>query len=646
MKGENVMAEEILCGSESCAKHKHKHKHDNCEEHGCSCCEEKLRGEEDKGEIRTQLIKIILAGALFIAALFFEGIPHHALLGVAYLIVGAEVIINAIKELITEHSIDEEFLMTVATVGAIGIGETTEAVAVMLFYSVGELLEDIACERSRRSITSLLALRPDSVTVKRGGELVDTAVEDVRAGDVAVIVAGERIAVDGIILSGETAIDNSALTGESLPVNAKAGDPVYGGGINTSGSIEVEVTRPYGESSAARILELVENAQEKKAKAERFITRFAKKYTVAVVALALAIAFVCPIFTGYADTFTEWFYRGLTLLVVSCPCAFVISVPLSFFAGIGCASRNGILIKGAASIEALAKLSNVALDKTGTLTTGELSVTSVSGGEDILRLAAHAESRSTHPIAKAIVRAYGEKIDNSAVADAVEQAGKGIKATVGGAEITVCRSEDPSASGIAVAVLKNGEPAGTITLSDSLKPDSAAAVAELKKLGVEKVVMLSGDRKQSAESVASEAGISDVRAELTPEGKCREIESMITDKGGKTVFVGDGINDAPVLAEADIGVAMGGLGSDAAIETADVVILDDRLSRLPLAVKISRRTMKIVYECVAFAFLTKLVIIALELFGYAGMWAAVFADVGVTVLAILNSLRALNYKAR
>lgn len=612
---------------------------------GCACCEEKLHGEHERSEVTNSLIKIILAGVLFAASFFTEGWINMVILIVAYLIVGAEVIVSAVKELVTEFSIDEEFLMTIATVGALAIGETTEAVAVMLFYSIGELLEDVAAERSRKSITALLALRPDSVTIRRDGTLTSIPIEKVAAGDVAVVVAGERLAVDGVILNGVTSIDNSALTGESVPVNAGVGDAVYGGGINKSGTIEVEVTRPYKESSAARILELVENAQEKKAKAERFITRFARKYTIVVVALALVIAFVCPIFTGYADTFLSWFYRGLTLLVVSCPCAFVISVPLSFFAGIGCASRNGILIKGTSSIEELSKLSAVALDKTGTLTKGELTVTSVEGGDEVLRLAAYAESRSTHPIAKAIVRAYGEVIDDSLIGETCEIAGKGITAKVGGEEIFVGRA-DGEFTGICVTVDKNGESVGRITLGDELKPDSAAAVAELRKIGVKDVIMLSGDAAPSASAIANEAGITDVRAELTPEGKCEEIEKIISKATGRTAFVGDGINDAPVLAEADIGVAMGGLGSDAAIETADVVILDDRLSRLPLAVKISRRTMKIVYQCVGFAFLAKLAVIVLELFGYAGMWAAVFADVGVTILAILNSLRALNYKAK
>ncbi len=604
--------------------------------------EEKSDGEHEEGSVKVQLIKIIAAGVLFVAS-FFVPVPavKLAMLIAAYLIVGAEVILGALKELFTEFSIDEEFLMTIATVGAFAIGEYTEAAAVMLFYSIGELLEDVACERSRRSVTALLALRPDSVTLRRGGELVTVPVEEVVPGDIAVAVAGERIAADGVILSGETAIDNSALTGESLPVLCGVGDTVYGGGINTSGTIEIKVTKPYGESGAARILELVENAQEKKAKTERFITRFAKKYTVAVVALALVIAFICPIFTGYAETFTSWFYRGLTLLVVSCPCAFVISVPLSFFAGIGCASRNGILIKGTSSIETLSKLKSVALDKTGTLTKGDLSVVSVEGGEDVLRFAAYAESRSTHPIAKAIVKAYGEKIDDSLILESSEKAGRGITAKVGEDEISVEKGEDGS-----VSVMKNGEKIGSITLADELKPDSRDAVKALEKLGINSVTILSGDSRTAAEKIAEQAGISDVRANLTPEEKCAELERIMSQSRGKTAFVGDGINDAPVLALADIGAAMGGLGSDAAIETADVVILDDRLSRLPLAVKISRRTMKIVYQCVAFAFLTKLVIIGLELCGYAGMWAAVFADVGVTVLAILNSLRALNYNVK
>ncbi len=625
------MSEEIL----SCA---HCHGAEDAQE-CCKCCEHKLHGEEEEGETRAELIKILIAGALF-AGSFFAPVfwVKTAMLAAAYLAVGANVIVDAVKELVTEHSIDEEFLMTVATVGAIAIGETTEAVAVMLFYSIGELLEDIACERSRKSITALLELRPDVITLKRDGKLSEVPLEEASVGDIAVFTAGERISLDGIIVSGSTEVDNSALTGESLPIPSAAGDPVYGGGINLSGTVEVEVTKPYAESSAARILELVENAQEKKAKTERFITRFARKYTVAVVLLALVIAFVCPIFTGYAATFTKWFYRGLTLLVVSCPCAFVISVPLSFFAGIGCASRNGILIKGTSSIETVSKLGAMAFDKTGTLTKGKLAVSSVEGDSEALTLAAHAESTSTHPIAKAIVAEYGKKIDPGAVADIREEAGRGVTAHVNGEEVFVGRGEG------GVEVRRNGEIIGKIRLRDELKPGAAEAVASLKELGMKRMAVVSGDAKAAVEAVAEEAGISEANSELTPEQKCEALESL--KEAGKAAFVGDGINDAPVLALADVGIAMGGLGSDAAIETADVVILDDSLSRLPAAVKICRRTMSIVYQCMAFAFAAKLAVIVLELFGLAGMWAAVFADVGVTVLCILNSLRALNYKAK
>ncbi len=617
-----------------------KHHHDG---EGCKCCEEKISGEHEEESPIAAIIKIAVSGALFVASFFLHGALQYAILAAAYLIVGYEVIINAIKELVTEFSIDEEFLMTIATVGAWCIGEGTEAVAVMLFYSVGELLEDIACERSRKSITALLSLRPDTLTLKRGDSEEVVPLEQAGVGDIAIFAPGERIAVDGVILSGETAVDNSALTGESLPEEKKPGDPVYGGGLNKTGVIEVKITKPYAQSSSARILELVENARDKKAKAERFITRFAKKYTVAVVLLAIFIAFVCPAFTGYAETFRGWLYRGLTLLVVSCPCAFVISVPLGFFAGIGCASKNGILVKGAASIEAMAKISAVALDKTGTVTAGNLSVEKIVGGDDVLTLAAHAECRSTHPIAKAIVKAYGEP-DHALVSDVVEEAGRGVYATVSGDRIFVGRSSSPE-GGIAVSVEKNGNEIGKIYLSDAIKPDSRTAIESLKNIGVQKVVMLSGDRRQAAEEAAKQAGIDEARAELSPEGKCDELQK-IRSESGITAFVGDGINDAPVLAMADVGVAMGGLGSDAAIETADVVILDDRLSRLPAALKISKRTMKIVYQCVAIAFLAKLAVIVLELMGYAGMWAAVFADVGVTVICILNSLRAFNYRVR
>ena len=559
----NVLIEPAKADKEQRSHHGHDRREDCAHEECGSCrCEEKLSEESDKDDIKKDVIKIILSGALFIAALFLHGVPRYALLAAAYLIVGAEIIISAATELFKEHSIDEEFLMSIATVGAWAIGEGTEAVAVMLFYTVGELLEDIACERSRKSVTALLKLRPDQVTLKKDGVPVKVPLEEAAAGDIAMFSPGERIALDGIIISGETLIDNSALTGESLPERRSEGDNVYGGGINTTGAIEVKITKPYSESSSARILEMVENAQEKKATAERFITRFAKKYTVAVVILALAIAFVIPIFTGYSDTFTKWFYRGLTLLVVSCPCAFVISVPLSFFAGIGCASRNGILVKGASSIESAAKLSAVALDKTGTVTQGNLSVVSCSGGDEILKLAALAESRSTHPIAKAIVKA-GNITDTSSVSDITEEAGRGVTANINGDKVFVGKAEGTGA-GISVAVIINGETAGEIVLKDELKPDSREAVAELKRIGLDRVVMLSGDKKTAAEETAELVGISNVRAELSPEQKCKELES-IKSSTGLTAFVGDGLNDAPVLAASDVGIAMGGLGSDAAI---------------------------------------------------------------------------------
>ena len=625
------MSEEVIA-CEACAR-------GYCLEHGVDNRHIEKEEAHEESETRGELIKIILAGILFASSFFVPVLwVKSAILGVAYLIVGAEVIISAVRELIHEHSIDEEFLMTIATVGAMAIGELTEAVAVMLFYSVGELLEDIACDRSRKSITALLELRPDRISLKRDGRITEYPLEEAAAGDIAVFSAGERISLDGVILSGSTEVDNSALTGESLPIPCGVGDPVYGGGINLSGTVEVRVTKPYAESSAARILELVENAQEKKAKTERFITRFARKYTVAVVLLAIFIAFVCPIFTGYAATFTSWFYRGLTLLVVSCPCAFVISVPLSFFAGIGCASRNGILFKGTSSIETVARLDAIAFDKTGTLTKGELSVSGVDGDPDALRLAAHAESLSSHPIAKAIVKAYGKEPVASLVSDIREEAGRGVTANVGGDEIFVGRGEN------GVEVRKNGNYIATIHLSDQIKEGAPAAISSLKELGTKRLAVISGDSESAVKSTAEAAGIEESSARLTPEGKCDALSEL--KKSGRTAFVGDGINDAPVLAMADVGIAMGGLGSDAAIETADVVILDDSLARLPMAVKISRRTMSIVYQCMAFAFAAKLAVIVLELFGLAGMWAAVFADVGVTVLCILNALRALNYKAK
>lgn len=629
----------------------------------CSCCHEDRQEhnhshehEHNHGSLKSNLIKIIPSAILFaLSFLIPEGtVLKTVILIAAYLIVGFEVIYDAVKDLITERRVDECFLMTIASVGAIAVGEVSEAVAVMLFYSLGEMLEDIANDRSRKSITALLELHPDHINVRKDGELVKVAPESIKVGQTVVVLAGERIALDGRIVSGTTTIDNSALTGESLPVNASVGDSVFGGGINCSGTIEVLVEKEYHNSSAARILEMVKDAQSKKAQAERFISRFARKYTLTVVALAMVVAFVFPIFTGYIETFSTWFYRALIMLVVSCPCALVISVPLTFFAGVGCASGEGILIKGTNHIELLSKLEAVALDKTGTVTEGVLSVENTTLDDTFFELAAFAESRSTHPVAKAVVKHYGSPVDDALIKDTREVAGRGIIATVNETAVAVgnealmrdigVSTELDELESVGVHVAINGKYAGSISFSDKIKDDSKPAIAGLKRLGVRKITMLTGDTEYAANAVASAVGVDEFRHSLRPEEKVGEVLAIKNEKTDReiiTAFVGDGINDAPALVNASIGVAMGGLGSDAAIESADVVILDDKLLKLTNAIRISRKTMSIVWQNIIFSLGAKILVMILGVAGYGSMWLAVFADIGVMLLAVLNALRAL-----
>lgn len=632
----------------------------------CNCCESErvhTHGAECENEcgedsVKLTLIKLIPAIMLFAASWLFDeaGIICRVLCFLAYLLVGAEVLIEAAKELIKEHSIDECFLMGIASIGAMAIGEFREAAAVMIFYCIGELLEDVADERSKKSIVALLDLRPDSVNVIKDGKVVSVSPESVAAGDRVLISAGERIAVDGVIISGDTEIDNSALTGESLPVGAGVGDMVFGGGINLSGTIEIRVEKAYNESSGARILELVKNSQERKAKTERFISKFARIYTICIVAAALVIAFVCPIFTGYSESFTSWLYKGLILLVASCPCALVISVPLSFFAGVGCASRNGILIKGAGYIEQLEKTETAVFDKTGTLTKGELSVDEVCGDSNTLEILAACESHSSHPIALAVLKAYGKEVPLGTAVSISEMPGKGITAEIDGVryycgnkrlmnELGISYGADNPAK-TCVYVASETRLIGYVTLADEVRSDSCDAVSELKRLGVKKTVMLTGDSEDSSARIADAVGIDEYKFSLSPSDKVSELSKLLQTSKNTTVYAGDGINDSPVIALADVGIAMGGLGSDAAIETADVVILNDMPSKIPLAIKISKRTVAIAKQNIAFAIAVKIAVISFGLAGYCGMWAAVFADVGVTVIAVLNALRALRYKEK
>lgn len=622
------------CGChDGCHSHEHEHHHDH-------------------GSLKADIIKIIISAALFIASFFLpDGMIKTVVLITSYLIVGYETIYEALNGLISEKSIDECFLMTIASVGAIAVGEVSEASAVMILYSIGQILESVASERSKKSITALLELHPDHVNVRQNGVLVKVLPETVKVGDTVIVLAGERIALDGKVIKGSSAVDNSALTGESLPISVSVGDAVFGGGINCSGTIEVLVEKEYHDSSASRILEMVKDAQSKKTKAERFISRFARKYTLIVIAIAAIVAFVFPIFTGYAETFSTWLYRGLTLLVISCPCALVISVPLTFFAGVGCASSKGILIKGTNCIEQLSKLESVALDKTGTLTYGTLSVSSLSIDDQALRLAAYAESRSTHPIAKALVKHFVDPINDDEIASTEEIAGKGIISLVGDKEVAVgneelmhqigITSDLDKVLGVGVHVAVNKEYKGCVMFTDKVKPDSEAAICDLKSLGVSGISMLTGDSEAAAKEVASSVGITDVSHSLKPEDKVSCLERIISETNGSTAFVGDGINDAPVLALADLGIAMGALGSDAAIESADVVLLDDKLSKLAQAVKISRKTLRIVWQNILFSLGAKLLVMMLTIFGISGMWLAVFADTGVMLIAVINALRAL-----
>ena len=575
---------------------------------------------------------------------------------VPYLIIGWDVLWRAIRNIKNGQVFDENFLMAVATVGAFGCGEYREGVAVMLFYQVGELFQSVAVDRSRKSISDLMDIRPDWANMEREGQLVQVDPEEVEVGQVIVVRPGERVPLDGTVLEGVSALDTAALTGESLPRDVKAGEEVVSGCVNLTGVLRVKVSRPFGESTVAKILDLVENSSAKKARAEHFITKFARYYTPAVVFAALALALIPPLVLG--GGFGMWIQRALIFLVVSCPCALVISIPLSFFGGIGGASRQGILVKGGNYLEALAQTGIVVFDKTGTLTRGDFAVTAVHprgmGERELLELAALAEGFSTHPIALSVRAACDPAPDPARAADAREIAGRGIRAVVDGREVLagnrrlmeqfdVSLPEDCQHTGTIVHVAVEGAYAGHIVISDRVKPGAREAVWALKRAGVRKTVMLTGDSRAVGEAVAKELGLDEVHAGLLPGDKVDRVEALLAEKapGEQLVFVGDGINDAPVLSRADVGVAMGAMGSDAAIEAADVVLMDDDLSKLPAAVAIARKTLRIVRQNIVFALGVKFLVLALSAVGRANMWMAVFADVGVSVLAILNASRML-----
>lgn len=610
---------------------------------------------------KKQLIRIISAAVFFIAGIitkqFSENIAFVLFL-VSILICGADVLINAVSNIFKGHFFDENFLMSIAAVGAFIIGECPEGAAVMLFYQVGELFQDYAVNKSRKSVASLMDIRPDFANVKRGDEITQEDPYDVKVGDTIVIKPGERVPLDAVIVKGSTALDTSSLTGESLPSEKRAGDEILSGSINLSGLIEAEVTKEFEQSTVSKILDLVENAADNKATSESFITKFAKYYTPAVVVAALLLAFIPPIFTGF-DDLTKWVYRALAFLVTSCPCALVISVPISFFGGIGAASKNGVLIKGSNHLEDLAKAKTVVFDKTGTLTKGVFKVSRLvpyNGSEsELLETAAYAESNSNHPISVSVTKAYGKEIDKSRITDCEEKAGHGVIVTLDGKRCAAGNSKlmrafgiqaDENASGTAVHVSRDGEYLGYLLIEDEIKPDAKTAIEKLKTLGIRKTVMLTGDSKAIAEKVAKQVGIDEVHAELLPADKVEITERMIRaeKKNEKLVFIGDGINDAPVLTLSDIGIAMGGVGSDAAIEASDIVIMTDEPSKLASAMRISAKTLRIVKQNIYFALFVKFAVLLLVALGMVHMWAAVFADVGVSVIAILNALRVLGYK--
>ena len=652
------------CCHEHEHEHEHEHGHHHEHDHGggaCACGHE--HHHHGGGGLKAAAIRLALAAALFAASyLMPEGLYRRLFLLLPYLTAGYDVLWSALRGILRGRVFDENFLMAVATVGAVALGDMPEAVAVMVFYQLGALFEEYAVGRSRGSIAALMDLRPDRAELERDGEVISVAPETVEPGSVIVVRPGERVPIDGVIIEGEGALDTSALTGESLPRPCAAGDEVPSGCVSLTGLLRIRTTRPFGESAVSRILALAEESAARKSRSERFITRFARIYTPAVCAAALLLALLPPavrLAQGLDADWGRYVESALTFLVISCPCALVISVPLGFFGCIGGASTRGVLFKGSTGIEALAGTRCVVFDKTGTLTRGEFEVCGTRpepgvSPERLLELAALAESWSKHPISRSLVEAAGSPDARSRVKDAHEEQGGGVSATVDGRAVAAgnrrylqkqgVACEDPADAGTVVHVAADGAYLGCILLADAPKANSRRAVAELRGLGA-KSVMLTGDSAQAAGLAARELGIEDYRAGLLPEGKVQALEGLMAETKGRVAFVGDGVNDAPVLARSDVGVAMGALGSDAAIEAADVVIMDDDPARLPLAIRLSRRCLGIVRANIAFAIAVKLAFLALGALGLAGMSLAIFADVGVMVLAVLNSLRTLRVRA-
>lgn len=624
---------------------------------------------------KNMLVRIIVTAVLFAGLFVFEKfvpitsrILRLAVYMVPYLVISYDILKKAFKGIIKGQVFDENFLMAVASVGAVAIavyenGSYNEAIAVMLFYQIGELFQSYAVGKSRRSISELMDIRPDYANIEVDGKIEQVDPDEVEVGSIIVVSAGEKIPIDGVIVEGSTTLDTSSLTGESVPRNAKENDEVISGCINLTGTVRIRTTKPFGESTVSKILDLVENSSSKKSKSEQFISKFARIYTPAVCGGALALALIPPVVSliiGKEAMWLTWIYRALTFLVISCPCALVISIPLSFFAGIGGASKEGVLVKGSSYLETLSKTKIVVFDKTGTMTKGKFEVTEIApigiDRDELLRLTAYAESYSSHPISRSIKDAYGKEIDGSKISDVNEISGNGVIAVVDGKKVAAGNSKLMDKLGVeytacdkvgtVVYVAVDGKYCGYILISDALKPTSVSAVKAMKDCGVRKTVMLTGDSKKVADAVAKELGADEVYSELLPADKVSQVERLLADKGEKEklAFVGDGINDAPVLSRADIGIAMGALGSDAAIEAADIVLMDDDPMKISKAIKISSKCLRIVNENIYFALGVKALCLILGAVGIANMWVAIFADVGVTVIAVLNAIRALSVK--
>lgn len=621
---------------------------------------------------KKMLVRILITAVMLIALHFIPitGIPQLLAYVAAYLVIGYDILRKAGKGILNGRAFDENFLMALATLGAFFLaiwtksGDYVEGIAVMLFYQIGELFQSYAVGKSRKNISALMDIRPDYANIEADGQLTQVEPDEVPVGSMIVVQPGEKVPLDGVIVEGTASLNTSALTGESLPRDVKEGDEIISGCIDMSGVLKIRTTKAFGESTVSKILDLVENASSRKSRSEAFISRFAKIYTPAVCAAALALAVLVPLgrmLAGLDANWTDWIYRALSFLVVSCPCALVISIPLSFFAGIGGASKEGILIKGSNYLEALSEAKIVVFDKTGTLTRGVFEVTAVHHSPmdeaQLLEYAALAECASSHPISKSLQKAYGKEIDRSRVTDIEELSGHGITATVDGHAVAAGNSKlmnklgveyhDCHSTGTIIHMAVDGQYAGHIVISDVVKPHSKEAIEQLKRAGVQKTVMLTGDAKRVADSVAAELGVDEVRSELLPGDKVAEVEKLLAAKSKKDMlaFVGDGINDAPVLTRADIGIAMGAMGSDAAIEAADIVLMDDDPLQIAKAIKISRKCIGIVRQNIVFSLVVKFGCLALVAFGVANMWAAIFADVGVMVLAVLNAIRALRYRS-